>query len=143
MTTGVIVEQRDPHDALCMALLSELSAELSALYDDEDSGALIPPGVPGPRGAFVVAWLDGVPVGCGAIRPARAPNTAEVKRMYVRPAARGKGISRQILQKLETLAVGFGYTTIILETGVGQPAAIGLYENDPLSVCYQKSLSLA
>lgn len=151
------VEQRNPQESICVALIMELSAELGAMYGNDGSGAFVPADVNGPRGAFVVAWLDGLPVGCGALRPTEKDDTAEVKRMYVRPVVRGRGVSRKILTYLESLAADFGYTTIILETGVHQPQAIGLYENsgyvqmacygpyesDPLSVCFQKSLGVS
>ena len=108
-----------------------------------------------PRAAFVVAWLDSEAIGCGALRPMPDTTIAEVKRMYVRSAARGKGIAVSILEKLEVLAGEFGYQKIWLETGIYQPEAIrlyeksgytripcyGIYENNPLSVCYEKSLS--
>ena len=82
------------------------------------------------------------------------PGVGEVKRMYVEPDMRGRGLSRQILQKLEDTAREFGYTTLRLETGLKQPEAIGLYEtagygrippyghyvNSPHSVCFEKAL---
>jgi GNAT superfamily N-acetyltransferase len=151
----ITVEQRDPHDPISIALLAALNGELSARYDEDPVGAEIPDGVVGPRGAFVVAWLDGVPVGCGALRPTQFENTAEIKRMYVHPDTRGKGVAGHMLAKLESLAMAFGYARIILETGTRQPEAIRLYEkhgyqqmgcygpydHDPLSVCFQKMLN--
>lgn len=79
-----------------------------------------------PRTALVVARLDGEPVGCGALRCIDA-QTVEIKRMYVAPAARRRGIARGILAELERLAHGFGYTRMILETGTFQPEALALY----------------
>jgi GNAT superfamily N-acetyltransferase len=151
----ITVEQHDPHDPISIALLAALNGELSARYDEEPVGAEIPDGVTGAGGAFVVAWLDGVAVGCGALRPTPFANTAEIKRMYVNPDTRGKGIAGQLLAKLESLAMELGYTRIILETGSRQPEAIRLYEkhgfhqmgcyshyeHDPLSVCFQKLLN--
>jgi GNAT superfamily N-acetyltransferase len=149
------IEQRDPHESICVALIIELSAELGTLYGGDGTAAFVASDVTVPRAAFVVAWLDGFPVGCGALRPTKEKeDTAEVKRMYVRPVARGKGLSLRILGKLESLASDFGYKTVILETGIRQPQAIGLYEtsgyvrmgcygqyeDDPLSLCFQKSL---
>jgi GNAT superfamily N-acetyltransferase len=69
---------------------------------------------------------DGTPVGCGALRPLE-PGAAELKRMYVVPAARGRGISRLLLVALEAEAAAWGWTTLRLETGTRQPAAVGLY----------------
>jgi GNAT superfamily N-acetyltransferase len=68
---------------------------------------------------------DGTPLGCGALRML-ADGVAEVKRMYVVPAARGRGVSRAVLGALEEAARGRGWTTLRLETGPLQPEAIGL-----------------
>lgn len=72
---------------------------------------------------FVVAYLDGEPVGCGALRP-----PGEVKRMYVDPTRRGAGIGRAILADLEARAAKAGYDRLVLETSIRQPEAIALYE---------------
>jgi putative acetyltransferase len=148
------VEQADPTLPVCQQLMSELSGELGALYGDDGVGNFSIAQVTVPRSAFVVAWLDEEAVGCGAIRPMADERVAEVKRMYVRPQMRGKGISRRVLLMLEALARDFDYTTLRLETGLRQPQAMGLYESegyiripcfgdyalDPLSVCYEKVL---
>ena len=75
----------------------------------------------------VVAYAEGEPVGCGAIK-AYAPTTAEVKRMYVAPPFRGQGIALQVLTALEQWAQELGFSSCILETGKKQPEAIRLYE---------------
>lgn len=151
---SVIVQIEDPQDTICAELIAELSNELGGLYGDDGSAAFQPDDVSGERAAFVVAWLDDKPVGCGALRPMAESSIAEVKRMYVRQIARGQGISRKILSKLETLARAHQYRAIWLETGIYQKAAIGLYEatgyhkipcygayaDDPLSLCYEKLL---
>ncbi len=135
-------------------LIAELNAELNAMYDTDDTGDFNPDDVRVPRAAFLVAWLDGEAVGCGAIRPMEDKCSAEVKRMYVRPAFRGRGISRRILVELEQRARAFGYAYLQLETGILQPEAIGLYESagfyripnfgiyvgEEMSVCYRKEL---
>jgi putative acetyltransferase len=80
--------------------------------------------------------------------------TAEIRRMYVRPGHRGAGLSRRMLGALEEKARGFGYRRIRLETGVHQHEALGLYRSagfeeiprfgpyvaDELSVCFEKPL---
>lgn len=112
--------------------------------------------ISGPRAGFVVAWLNDKAVGCGAWRPLASAerSVAEIKRMFVQPAFRGRGISRAILNELEALARVDGYATVRLETGLRQPAALRLYEtsgyhriepygryrDDPLSVCFEKTL---
>jgi GNAT superfamily N-acetyltransferase len=78
----------------------------------------------------VVLAIDGaMAVGCGALRPMEEAGTAEVKRMFVLPAYRGKGISKKILQELEAWAVEEHFTAMRLETGKKQPEAIALYES--------------
>ena len=149
----VIVTLEDARSAVSQQLVAELSAELGPIYGTDGSALFKPEDVMIPRAAFIVARLDDEPVGCGALRPMyHDESTAEIKRMYVRPAVRGKGISRHILVKLEALAAEFGYTAVQLETGTYQREAIGLYESsgftriscydpyasDPISICYEK-----
>jgi GNAT superfamily N-acetyltransferase len=69
---------------------------------------------------------EGTALGCGALR-ALGDDVAEVKRMYVVPAARGRGVSKAVLAALEDAAREHGWTTLRLETGPLQPDAIGLY----------------
>ena len=71
---------------------------------------------------------DGTPLGCGALR-ALGDGAAEVKRMYVVPAARRRGVSRAVLVALEEAARSRGWTTLRLETGPLQTAAVALYES--------------
>lgn len=109
-------------------LIAELSAELAALYNVADGSAgFAPADVEVPRAAFVVARVDGFPVGCGALRPLDA-TTVEVKRMYTRHDYRRKGVAQAILAEFERLARDFGYTTLKLQTGPLQPEAAALYE---------------
>jgi putative acetyltransferase len=136
-------------------LIAALNAELSGHYpeqgathfrlDHEEVGA--------GRGAFVVARLGGRPIGCGAVRRLDA-ETAEIKRMYVVPEMRGKGISRRLLATLEAEARRLGVRRLVLETGDRLPAAMALYTRagfvripafgeyvaSPLSVCMALSL---
>jgi GNAT superfamily N-acetyltransferase len=109
-----------------------------------------------PRGVFLVAYLDGQPVGCGALRPfpATGPGVAEIKRLYTSPSARRRGVSRAVLTRLEFEAVRLGYRQLQLETGLRQPEAIALYEASgyrripnygmyaasELSACYAKDI---
>ncbi len=74
----------------------------------------------------VVAYENKKLLGCGAIK-AYEPSTMEVKRMYVLPESRGKGIATKILSELEHWAAELAYEKCILETGKKQPEAIGLY----------------
>ena len=101
----------------------------------------------------VVAYQDGKAVGCGAFREYE-PGVAEIKRMFVREEMRGRGIAGIILAELENWAKELGFSECILETGVKQPEAIGLYKkhgyqtmpsygqylNVENSVCMKKSI---
>lgn len=75
----------------------------------------------------VIAYIENYPAGCGCFKKFDE-TTVEIKRMYVKPEYRGKGISKQILAELEKWAAESGFTTAVLETGVHQPEAIGLYQ---------------
>jgi GNAT superfamily N-acetyltransferase len=79
-------------------------------------------------GVFLMGWLDGSPVACGAIRPLGG-EACEVKRMFVRQDYRGRGFARAMLAALERIATARGYRTIRLETGEYQPEAIALYQS--------------
>lgn len=101
----------------------------------------------------VVAYVNDVPVGCGAFKPFDEQAT-EIKRMYVLPAYRGQGIARAILAELETWSHKEGYVACVLETSVKLPEAVGLYTRwgyertpnygqyigMPDSICFRKSL---
>lgn len=81
----------------------------------------------------VVAYENGIPAGCGALKEFD-PGKMEVKRMYVIPGKRGKGIAAEILAALENWAAELSYTTCILETGKKQPEAIHLYKKNGYSL---------
>jgi GNAT superfamily N-acetyltransferase len=112
-------------DPVVTELTVAQQTELRLRYDGQGE-----PGVP-PSAADVAVVLvarddDGTPVGCGALRPLE-PGAAELKRMYVVPAARGRGLARLLLAGLETEACEQGWTTLRLETGPRQPEAVALY----------------
>jgi GNAT superfamily N-acetyltransferase len=74
----------------------------------------------------VVARAEGRALGCGALRKLDDA-TAEVKRMYVEPEMRGRGVAQEILDHLEATGRDFGVHRLVLETGIYQAEAIGLY----------------
>jgi GNAT superfamily N-acetyltransferase len=136
-------------------LAAALGRELLRRYDGVGGSGGEPPAndFEPPEGAFLVGYEDGEPVACGGVcRHDEA--TAEIRRMYVAPAARGRGLSRAMLAELEHEARRLGYTAVRLETGDRQPEAIGLYESsgyapiarygpyadDNRSVCFEKDL---
>jgi putative acetyltransferase len=109
-------------------LVSELNAELAGRYPEEGATYFrldadeVAPG----RGVFLTVWQDGRAIGCGALR--KLPDgRGELKRMYVVPAARGKGVARQLLITLEDWARRLGLEELVLETGARQHEAIALY----------------
>ena len=103
----------------------------------------------------VIAYYDGKPVGCGAIKN-YAPGVMEVKRMFVPVSHRGKGIASKVLAELENWCLDLGNKKLILETGKGQPEAIRFYGKNKFrsipnfgqyagvenSVCFEKLVSL-
>ncbi|TDC39438.1 GNAT family N-acetyltransferase [Micromonospora sp. KC213] len=105
---------------------------------------------------YLAVVVDGRAVACGGVQALDA-TTGELKRMYVRPAYRGRGIARQLLTALEELAFQQGHSVLCLETGVYLPAAIRLYTSggyepipvygeyvhNPYSVCFAKHLPVA
>ncbi|GIG58013.1 N-acetyltransferase [Longispora fulva] len=117
------IEARAGDSADVAVLVGAQQAEIAARYAPEEEAGGFPMD---PTARFLVGFLDGVPVGCGAIQTLE-PGVAEVKRMYVRPDHRGRGLSRRLLATLEDAARAEGHTEIRLETGTRQGEAIGLY----------------
>lgn len=74
----------------------------------------------------VLALNEDIPVGCGAFKP-YSDRAVEIKRMFVHPDFRGRGIAQQLLSDLEKWAAEIGYQSCVLETGQKQPDAIQLY----------------
>ena len=107
-----------------------------------------------PEARFLVAFAGDEALGCGALRLLE-PGVGEIKRMYVRPEARGRGVGAQLLAALEAEARALAVSVLRLETGIRQPEAIQLYERrgyhrraafgeyreDPLCRCYEKLLA--
>jgi len=146
-----LVHWDDVHAA---ALRTAQQAELRERYGDDDIGhTMTGDGIV----AMVVARDGDAPVACVALRDAAdlGPGAGEVKRLYTVPAARGRGHARRVMVELERLAVERGYTRLVLETGVLQPDAIGLYltlgyrsipnyaeyVDEPSSRCFAKDLT--
>ena len=105
-------------------LMAELRAELGERY----GGDFEPGEKPNADDValFVVARENGRALGCGALRSLGEP-VAEIKRMFVRPDARGRGVGAAILGELEREAVARGFRVVRLETGPLQPEAVRLY----------------
>jgi GNAT superfamily N-acetyltransferase len=111
-------------------LVAAMVAEMAELY-----GPIDVPGMPSatpadfaaPRGTFLVGYQDGAPVCAGGVKPLDR-GAAEIKRMYVVPAARGRGHARTLLAALEEAARELGYGVVRLDTGPRQPHARAIYE---------------
>lgn len=108
------------------ALTKNLDAELTKRYGAEQS-AYDKHNVIDPIDTAVVGYIGDRPVACGCFKVVDN-RTVEIKRMYVIDDCRKNGLSDIILQSLEKWSIELGYLTAILETGKGQPEAIGLYK---------------
>jgi GNAT superfamily N-acetyltransferase len=116
--------------ATAQKLIAELMSDLVTRYGEADGTPVAGVEFDPPDGGFFVAYVDGEPAGCGAWRSwAGSGDVAEVKRVFVRPQARGIGLAKQIMAALEEDARAHGRTRIILETGTRQPEAIALYQH--------------
>lgn len=107
------------------ALVGELDSELAASYSAEQRHGLTIEAIFESPVRFFVARLHDRAVGCGGV--VCFDDFAEIKRMYVRPAARGAGVADAIIERLQDEARDAGLRVVRLETGIHQPAAIGLY----------------
>jgi GNAT superfamily N-acetyltransferase len=145
-------EQPSLGDAQLDTLLVEAVAELRQRYPDYTGEHPL-----NPRTRFLVALVEGEPAGCVGIHPLDETR-AEMKRLYVTPAHRGKGIARALVREVERKAAANGFRELLLETGIGQPEAITLYQSmgyesiapydgdyepSPVSRCFAKCLTPA
>jgi putative acetyltransferase len=127
---AVEIRRESLEGRVARALIAALDGDLLARYPEEGATHFrldrdeVAPG----RGAFMVAYRGSEAVGCGAVRRLDA-TVAEVKRMYVVPAARGARIGALVLAALETEARALGVVRLVLETGERQPEAIALYRH--------------
>lgn len=114
-----------------MLLTAEVQAEYVRRYGgpDGDSAPIDAAEFVPPDGRFVLVLDDGELVGMGGWRRYGDDGDGELKRMYVREAARGRGIARRLLAHLEQTARESGIRRLVLETGTQQPEAIGLYRS--------------
>lgn len=144
----------NPRQPDILPLLAASDAYAAALYPAESNHMLDVTALQRPEVTFIVARANGRAVGCGAV-VSSGDDWAEIKRMFVSPAARGQKLGRRLLEKLETIAADSGATLLRLETGVKQHEALRLYRSagfvetgpfghygpDPLSVFMEKILT--
>jgi GNAT superfamily N-acetyltransferase len=112
-------------------LVEAMVAELEQFYgriDRAGTPAARPQDMAPPGGRFLVIYEDGEPIACGGVKRL-GDGVAEIKRMYVVPEARGRGVARALLVALEDAARDLGYPRVRLDTGREQPHARALYES--------------
>ncbi|MBW4566869.1 MAG: GNAT family N-acetyltransferase [Tolypothrix carrinoi HA7290-LM1] len=127
MSPKLLIYPENPTSSAIQELIAELDNHLAALYPPESRHGLDIPALLNKSVTVFLAKLDDEPVGCGALK-LFAPLYAEVKRMYIKPAFRGKGIGKKILNQIELSAKQANIYTLRIETGIYQLEAIGLYE---------------
>jgi GNAT superfamily N-acetyltransferase len=115
-------------------LVGQMRAEIALMYDglDLDGDSMPRAGAAElgpPYGAFIVGFDGSEPVCCGGVKRLDQ-RTCEIKKMYVVPERRGKGVARALLKALEGRAAELGYQIARLDTGPKQPRARGLYESE-------------
>lgn len=131
MSDELRIERAPLEDPAALALMRALDEESQSRYPfDLSKHFRIDPAEfePG-RGIFVLAFAGDDAVGCGAIRMLEAGD-AEIKRMYVAPAGRRRGVARAVLTVLEAEARRLGAARMILETGNKQVEALALYRGE-------------
>ncbi|WP_324278407.1 GNAT family N-acetyltransferase [Blastococcus brunescens] len=113
-------------DPLAQYLVEAVQQEYVQRYGGRDASVVDPAEFLPPRGIFLVVEVDGVPAGCGAWRALPA-GVAEMKRVYVEPAFRRRGVARLVVAALEQGAAAAGYPQMVLNSGQEQPEALRLY----------------
>ena len=111
------------------ALVAALDAELTDRYGGGDDVHIVPTDFDAADAVLLAGAVDGRDVAVGGVRWLQE-GVAELKRMYVDPSVRGRGLSRVLLRSLLDFARGAGYREVWLETGTKQPEAIALYESE-------------
>jgi len=145
----------DPTSPGAQALIAQSEALMSALYPSESNHFEPAAGLCPPHGAFWGCWAGDQLVGCGGVK--HLDGYGEIKRLFVLDSARGCGVARQLMGRLEAELIERGVHLARLETGIHQPEALGLYRRlgyvergpfgsyalDPLSVFFEKRLGPA
>ena len=132
-TSLVELRQVDPASSDAQRCLRAYVAELNRRapqrgFDPSKGATADPHEVRRPRGAFVLAFLRGEAIGCGAVKH-QPDKVTDIKRMWVAESARGLGLGRRLLEHLERLACEHGSSEVHLETSDVLPEAIALYRS--------------
>lgn len=148
------ISRESPRQEEVIVLIRQSDALMQALYPAESNHLVDVESLAQHQARFFVAREQGQALGCGAFVLGN-DGQAEMKRVFVDPAARGKGVAHAIMEVLEREAAKLGVTMMQLETGIKQPEAIALYRKfgyvergpfgsykpDPLSLFMEKRLS--
>lgn len=139
----ITIATESPRQDQVVALVAALDRYLLDLYPADTCHLLDIAELEAPDLRFFVARKDGVPVGCAALR-VDPSGYGEVKRMFVDPATRGHRIGERLLARLEEQARAEGLTALLLESGIHQPEALGLYRKAGFSdrgpyACYEEN----
>jgi GNAT superfamily N-acetyltransferase len=118
-------------DPVARYLIEQVQQEYVQRYGGPDAAAVDPAEFLPPSGLFLVAEVAGLPAGSGAWRAlgdgSAGTGVAEIKRLYVEPAFRRRGLAQVIVDALERSAAATGQTSVVLNTGDQQPEALALY----------------
>ncbi len=113
-------------DPVARYLVEQVQQEYVARYGGRDAAVVDPADFTPPAGLFLVVEVDGVPAGCGAWRVLPSGDV-EIKRVYVEPAFRRRGLARRIMAALESSAARAGHRSVVLNSGQQQPEALAMY----------------
>jgi putative acetyltransferase len=123
--TAVLITIADPAEVSVRVLIDELDQYMIPLYPAESNHLLDIETLRQPEMRFFSAVVGGDVMGCGGCW--LHGDYAEIKRVYVSPKARGLGLAKKLMQRIEDEARASGKVIARLETGIHQPEAIGLY----------------
>ena len=123
--SGVVITIADPADSAVRVLIENLDAYMIPLYPAESNHLLDIETLRQPEMRFFAGFMGDEVLGCGGCW--LHGDYAEIKRVYVSPRARGLGLAKQLMQRIEAEARACGRLIARLETGIHQPEALGLY----------------
>jgi GNAT superfamily N-acetyltransferase len=125
----ISIDPEHPDARHCLAqYVAELNRRSERGFDPSVGATALPHEVRPPAGEFLVAYLDGEPIGCGAVKH-HADAPAEIKRMWIAPTARGLGLGRRLLRELEAVALAGGARIAHIETSATLTEALALYRS--------------
>jgi GNAT superfamily N-acetyltransferase len=124
---ALVIRRADVDDPVANRLVDALQAHYVDIYGGHDATPYRPEEFRPPNGQFLLGFVDEVPVASGGWRWHTEPAVVEIKRMYVVPEMRRRGLARRMLTALENDAAAAGATAVVLMTGASQPEALAMY----------------